>query len=336
MGRTVSLFSGYSQRENRVTNYSLLILKMIYEENPKYLGEILGAIVGEDISNHVGVSFRQQERQATTVPDGLIVQLPLTIFIETKNWDWFYDEQLEGHLSSLDNKSHGIKVLLALGNFEADRSDRFNELHTLCETQYKRSILFQAVTFEDFLNKLQLPGLSKNLLDAIADFKTFLNEENLLPSWKDWLDVVNCAGLPSDITEGQVYMCPASGGAYSHDRCRYFGMYRSKRVELVAEIEAVVDVDANSTTLKWNNISDADSDIKNRALTKANKLRPKERPLRVFLLGPLKETDFRKDTPGGMQGSKQYFNISHLGAKNASDLADRLKGRCWSDMKVQG
>jgi hypothetical protein len=35
MARAVSLFSGYSQKENRVTNYTLLVLKMLYEENPK-------------------------------------------------------------------------------------------------------------------------------------------------------------------------------------------------------------------------------------------------------------------------------------------------------------
>ena len=39
MGKTISLFSGYSQKENRTTNYCLLALRMIYEENPKFLSE---------------------------------------------------------------------------------------------------------------------------------------------------------------------------------------------------------------------------------------------------------------------------------------------------------
>lgn len=49
MSREVSLFSGYSQRENRTTNYCLLILKMLYEENPKFLAEVLSALVGEEL-----------------------------------------------------------------------------------------------------------------------------------------------------------------------------------------------------------------------------------------------------------------------------------------------
>lgn len=85
MSRQVSLFSGYSQRENRVTNYCLLVLKMLYEENPKYLGEVLASLVGEDLSSHVGVSFRQQERRESSVPDGLIVQQPFTILPLTCN-----------------------------------------------------------------------------------------------------------------------------------------------------------------------------------------------------------------------------------------------------------
>ncbi|MBK6515728.1 MAG: hypothetical protein IPG04_16920 [Polyangiaceae bacterium] len=34
MGSDITLFSGYSQRENRTTNYCLLVLRMLYEENP--------------------------------------------------------------------------------------------------------------------------------------------------------------------------------------------------------------------------------------------------------------------------------------------------------------
>jgi hypothetical protein len=39
MTRPISLFSGYSQGENRTTNYCLLLLKMLYEENPKSLAD---------------------------------------------------------------------------------------------------------------------------------------------------------------------------------------------------------------------------------------------------------------------------------------------------------
>lgn len=334
MGRAVSLFSGYSQKENRVTNYTLLILKLLYEENQKYLGEVLAALIGEDISSHVGVVFRQQEHRATGIPDGLIIQQALTIFMETKNWDWFYDTQLEKHLESLNNEAPGLKVLLALGKFESEDPERFRNIKAICDQKYRNTIIFQAVSFEDLIVKLQIDGLSKNLSDTIDDFKNFLHEEDLLPSWKEWLDVVNCAGLPEDITEGGVYMCPTEGGAYAHTRCRFFGMYRNKRVEFVAEIEAVVDVDLDAKTavIKWKNISGADIEFQKRARAKVHELRPDEGPTRIFLLGPLSKTDFQKDLPGGMRGSKQYFNIAKFNAKTAAELAASLDGLKWSEL----
>lgn len=80
MAREISLFSGYSQKENRTTNYCLLILKMIYEENPKFLGEVLSNLVDEDLGNLVGVRFQQQKNRKSSVPDGLIFQKPFTVY----------------------------------------------------------------------------------------------------------------------------------------------------------------------------------------------------------------------------------------------------------------
>jgi hypothetical protein len=333
VGKPVTLFSGYSQKENRVTNYVLLVLKMLYEENPKYLGEVLAGLVGEDITPHVGVSFHQQEKRTTSVSDGLITQRAITVFIETKNWDWLYDDQLESHLAALEGENEAIKILLALGNFESDDAGRFERIRSICEQKYKRSIVFRAIGFDDFLGKVEVLNLPKNLSDAIADFRAFLDEENLLPSWKRMLDVVNCAGIPEDVTSGGVYMCPAEGGAYSHHRCRYFGMYRNKRGEFISEIEAVVDVDtvANTASIIWKNISSADGEVRTKAIAKVSELRPNVGPTRIFLLSELFPTNFGKNSPGGMQGSKQYFNVANAKAAGPRELAAQLNGRKWSE-----
>ncbi len=335
MSKPISLFSGYSQKENRVTNYCLLILKMLYEENPKYLGEVLAVLCGEEIASHVGVSFRQQERKGLSIPDGLIIQQPFAIYIETKNYDWFYDEQLKNHLKALNNEVIGLKILLALGNFEANIENRFDNVSRICEQNYKNSIIFRSVTFEDLIGAISISGLSKNLTDAISDFRSFLNEEDLLPSWREYLDVINCAGIPEDVLNEGIYMCPAEGGAYSHSRSRYFGMYRNKCVEVVAEIEAIVDVDleADSVSLKWKNVSGTEGSFKEKAKEKVKKLRPLEGAIRVFLLGKLYETNFQKDSRGGMFSSKRYFNIAKLQAANVEELSEKLNGKKWSEFE---
>jgi hypothetical protein len=339
MSRQITLFSGYSQRENRTTNYCLLILKMVYEENPKFLAEVLTTLVGEELGERIGVKFRQQEKKASSIPDGLILQPAFTIYIETKNVDWFYDAQLANHLAALDAVTPGFKVLIALSAFEGEEGDRFQKIRALCEGKYKSSIAFERVSFDDFVQALDLPHLPKNLADAVADFRDYLEEYNLLPSWGTRLDVVNCAGLPNDILTENVYMCPATGGAYNHAKCKYFGMYRGKRVEKVAVIEAVVDLeDDDKAKVKWHMAPGRDSDFIQQARAKLQKLRqtrPRQYPLRVFLLGPLHDTDFRKDTAGGMFCSKRYFNVAALEAADAQDLASRLRGKTWSQLRGQ-
>jgi hypothetical protein len=335
MSRPVSLFSGYSQRENRTTNYCLLLLKMLYEENPKFLAEVMSAFVGEDLSEHIGVKFRQQERKDSSVPDGLILQPAFTIYVETKNWDWFHPGQLANHLQALDRENMGLKVLIALANFESIDREKFAPVHKLCSEQYKDSIVFKEVSFEDFILALEHPPLPKNLADAVADFRSYLDEENLLPSWQGMLDVVNCATIPDDVLVGNVYMCPATGGAYNHQRCKFFGMYRNKRIEQVALIEGVVDVEApGKASLKWQNVPGSKNELETRAEAKLQNLRPDAYPTRVFLLGPLYETNCQKDSPGGMQTSKQYFDVGSLEADSAEQFAHVLSGKTWSQIRA--
>lgn len=333
MSQPISLFSGYSQRENRTTNYCLLILKMLYEENPKFLAEVMSILVREDLGGVIGVKFRQQERKSASIPDGLILQSAFTIYIETKNFDWFYAKQLEKHLEALDKEAEGLKVLIALGPFDEVDVEKFAPVHKLCEEVYKTSIVFKEVSFEDLVRALDQQPLPKNLKDAIADFQAYLDEENLLPSWPRWLDVVNCAGSADDIMVKNFYTCPTTGGSYNHKRCKYFGMYRNRCVERVALIEAVVDVEDNGkTNVKWQNVPRPKNEVANLAKKKLAQWLPGQYPARVFLLGPLYPTDFRKDTSGGMFGSKQYFDVGPLNVKGSEELAGVLSGKSWSDL----
>jgi hypothetical protein len=335
MGAPISLFSGYSQGENRTTNYCLLVLKMFYEENPKLLGEVLSELISEQAADLVGVRFLQQMKKEQSIPDGLIFQRAFTVYIETKHFDWFYDSQIEAHLESLQ-KENGIRVLLALGTFEGDTVDRFKKIEKLCAEKYRNKIFFSAVSFEELLDALGAVEPSKNLRDTIDDFRAYLDEEGLLPDWRDKLDVVNCATMTHEITGGGVYLCPATGGNYNHQRARYFGMYRQRCVEQIAEIRAVVDLTApGASMVRWNNTAGKElvADLISLAEQKMKLYRFNLYPLRCFILGPLYATEFRKDTKHGMRTSKQYFDVKELNIGSAEELALALKGKEWRDLR---
>jgi len=101
-------------------------------------------------------------------------------------------------------------------------------------------------------------------------------------------------------------------------------------------IEAVLDIlDDEKASLKWRNVKGLEADFIKKArakLQQLRQLRAREYPLRVFLLGPLHNTDFRKDTPGGMFGSKRYFDIATLDFADAQELASQLHGKTWSQL----
>lgn len=110
MGRQITLFSGYAHSENRTTNYCLLLLRMLYEENPKFLAQVFTTLVGESLGEQIGVQFRQQDRKRGSVPDGLLIQPAFSVYIETKSFDWFHDGQLEQHLENLNREAPGIQL----------------------------------------------------------------------------------------------------------------------------------------------------------------------------------------------------------------------------------
>jgi len=335
MSRNIRLFPTYSQKENQTTNHCLLILKMLYEENPKFLSEVLSSLLGETFSGIVGVQFAQQRRGKQSVPDGEITQEPFAIFIETKLGSNFGKNQLLGHLETLKQKQ-GQKVLLALGNFENDipyHSD-FPEIESTAKSY---GVAFAAISFEQFLQAIQLPYLPKNLVDAVSDLNQYFDQNNLLPSWKYRLDVVNCKNTFDSVLQHKIYRCPAQGGQYNHQRSLFFGAYRDKGVKQIAKIEAVVDIESqHEPNLLWSNDKRPELDLKEIALERLQKTGNSYYPIRVFVLGDLFPTDFRKASSGGMQSSKRYFDIRKLKVVDAEDLAakdlaEKLRGKTWEN-----
>jgi hypothetical protein len=185
MSRNIRLFPTYSQKENQTTNHCLLILKMLYEENPKFLSEVLSGLLGENFSGTVGVQFTQQRRVKESVPDGEIL---------------------------------------------------------------------------------------------------------------------------------------------------YFGTYRNKCVEQIAQIEAVVDLESeDEATIVWRNDSRTEQELVEIAIERRQKIGDSWYPVRIFVLGDMYSTNFVKASSGGMFVSKQYFDIAKLKVSSAEDLAAKLREKTWEN-----
>ena len=192
----------------------------------------------------------------------------------------------------------------------------------------------------------QLLGLQKNVIAqntlTIPKTASAPNQKKLERRFTNFiqhsietLDIINCSGSWQEVYADEVYICPATSGAFSHRQCKYFGAYFNKHVGAVGEIEAVVDVNSeNDLEIYWTNYNQNTENHLARAKEKAFELRPDEFPIRVFLLKDLYPTSFVKDSKGGMQGNKIYLNVEDLNITNAKELAGALDGKVWSDLNL--
>lgn len=333
----VGFFPKYEQKENRITNYTLLVLRQLYNEDSALFQEFINNLINQDERNIVvGVNFWQQKGfecdNGKSILDGVITQNAFTIFIETKLSDWFYSKQLKTHISNLIS-IEGKKIFLALSNFDGQKSEVFEQFMN----EYKDNIdvifaYFDFGNFIDILKSLKSNIKSKQLLILFDEFEEFLYSENLLPTWKYRLDVVNCAKTKDFVQENHVYTCPNTKGAYKHLRSRYFGIYENKTVNTVAEIQGVctIDKDSQLNIAWWDNDKCSKDELFKRTKNLINKL-PKYRPIQVFLLDNFRENvNFYKDTHGGMYNSKTYFNVYDT-IKNIDDLVKALQNKSWSN-----
>ena len=65
MGKDISLFSGYSQKENRLTNYTLLVIKLLYEESPTLYQEFLDSLLSEQPLPALPHFEQQKQKEGT-------------------------------------------------------------------------------------------------------------------------------------------------------------------------------------------------------------------------------------------------------------------------------
>lgn len=338
MSRDISLFSDYHTTENSLSNHCGLILKLLYEENPTSFEEVITNLINTDTPFEVRPTFEQQRKVLKNVPDLIIRQPSFSIYFETKRFDWFYESQIQRHLESFKFDTD-YKILFLLSNFEEDNLDeKFNKQIKEAE---QIGIILQPISFETFLAALNTVECSDSYKRFRTEFEDYLDRNGYLPKWKYTLDVVNCANTIHEVREQNVFMCPNTGGVYSHRRAKYFGGYKYKNVEFIQEIKAIVIIEKNmdEASILWKNFDIKDADLINEAKEKINiwDYRREEitkRSLQVFLLQNPQLANFRKSTSGGMYSNKRYFVdiAKNPIANNSKELADKLLNKTWEQI----
>ena len=232
----ISYFPRYSQKENIVTNNTLLLMSRLYDYNRLKFGKFLAELGDEasGIAENLHLQFTQQKGTGASVVDGFIAQESMKIVIETKLEDSDFSlDQLRRHSSAFDGENHRMLVLLSPGptgssqDVLKDIRKEIPEIPTL-HTTFER-VLVAA--------KECLLSHDEEMLAVLADFEAFCSNENLLPRDKFTMFTPPCGQSFDYNVKYNLYYCPR---AWNRRASRFLGIYAEKSVRRIGRITKIV------------------------------------------------------------------------------------------------
>lgn len=306
----ISYFQRFSQRENHATNNTLLIVRHFYQESPQKIAAMLSDLTNDDLS--VGLVFEQQVRSSSSIPDALITQAPLDIYIETKRGDQLDQNQIERHIESIGNSSspNSKKILFGLTRTPIAKhiSDEISGKAQLAD------ITFLPITFEDVVRSLRTVCESHEvaLQEVLSDYERYLEDEDLLQIG-EVMSIFPCGQSIRENISYQLYFEPSDRPSKAGSD--FIGLYTQKRVRHLASIKTVVTGVIDSYGFKVDNVEKGElSDEDKRHISEAVKAciyypQLGQEAHRYYLFGELYETNFIKSSPYGMM-NRRDFNLS--------------------------
>ncbi|MFO0159261.1 MAG: PD-(D/E)XK nuclease family protein [Alphaproteobacteria bacterium] len=336
MARGVSYFQRYSQAENHATNNTMQALRYLYQSSPFKIEQLLNDLLDTDVS--IGLSFELQPKGKKSVPDALMSQKAIHVFIETKLGATIDEDQIKRHLETIFDRTEkdSRKFLIALTKEPISEPAR----KRASVAAHEKGVNFAAITFSRLLEGLeaQCASYERDLRAILDDYRSYLSEEGLLDERNRWLVAFPCGtSFEENIRFGIYYesASKASKAAYP-----LIGIYRQKAVSHVGRVEAVAIVGIENKKYSF--------DVESGNLTGDHKKRIQNtfeqtlyydlesEPRRFYLVDKFVATDFRKVSPNGLQGfryldlAKQVQGYDSKRNYSSEELASAIKGSTWS------
>ena len=177
------------------------------------------------------------------MPDALITQEPMRIFIETKRGGAVDSAQIRRHFESIAQHKVGTgrrdgTVLIGLTKEPIAESAR----KSLAAEAALQGITFAAVTFSQIVEALraQCADFERELLSIVEDYESYLAEEGLLEERNQWLVIFPCGTTIAENARFGLYYEPPSRPCKRN--YRFIGVYDRKAVAYVGTIDAIAVV----------------------------------------------------------------------------------------------
>ncbi len=332
----ISHFQRFSQRENHATNNTLLLLRNFYDSSPFKLQSVLNSLLETELS--IGLAFEQQIRGDASVPDALITQEPMRIYIETKRGGALDSEQIRRHLKSIGKihkQAGGTPILIGLTKEPIAEAER----KALADEAAGQDITFAVVTFTQVVDALhaQCKDFERELLSMVEDYKGYLAEEKLAEEQNQWLVVFPCGTSIAENARLGLYYEPPSRPCKRN--YRFIGIYHRKAVAYVGSVEAIAvascQSDKNSFAVEAGKLTEDHKQRITRAIEETRYYDLKANPHRFYLVDSFVATDARKTSPQGIWGLR-YLDLSKIvptynprSNYSTEQMAEALKSATW-------
>ncbi|MCJ2007485.1 hypothetical protein [Methylobacterium sp. J-092] len=320
----VTRFPHYHQTENVVTNHVMVMLRMLYEASPKLLEALLRALCAEEVT--VGPRFSQQIHGAHSVPDGLIAQDPLAVFVETKLGSLPNPGQLARHCQTIVDRLPGRKgsFLLSLTAGQAGLALPGE----VTDMAAAHGVTVVPVTFGELVDQLaELPGADLVLRATLQEFADFIFAQGLVPR-QSQIMVAMLTGISwrENLAHG-VYYEPIDRSP-KHARAAFLGLYHDKQVSHVGRIVTAVGAMHDDTgemifdKPESGKLDDAGRQAIRDVVAAAQAYYPglEASRHRYYVVDGFAPTNFRKVSGGGMMGHR-YFDIESMGGRRLPERA---------------
>lgn len=334
----IHYFPRYAQRENFVTNNTLLLLLRLYQYNRFKFEKFMETLCSDhDVQlTSSWLSFRQQERTTKSVVDGFIAQESVKIAVETKLGDGFDLVQLRSHLTAFRDEQHKLLVLLNPSGEAGSPA----LLKAIRDEAAARNVQILLTSFDEIITNAQdcLSEHDEEMLALVDDYQAFCSEMDLLPRDRYTVFVPPCGQSFDENIEYALYYCPAS---WTRRKAAYLGVYARKAVRAVGRIVRVVtcDVDLEHGAVSQTGEAKAalSRDEERRILGASQRARRHGWDVQVghkfYLCDGLVETDFQKTSPGGIMGHR-YFDLGKVldqkVPEQVADIAALLRSHTWT------
>jgi hypothetical protein len=339
----IHYFQRYSQRENVITNNTLLLLSQLNRYSPALFESFLNTLVGNDNEPlPVGVQIEQQTSSGEgSIPDGFIKQDSFKIVIETKMHAGFRLDQLASHLNAFEDEGQSILLLISPEGLNQTSKAEIQVAISQYNNRQDKNIQFTTTTFDDLIKCFKESidnSRDFEMLDLIEDYENFCSGEGILPTWQFVMRALTAGRSIRENFEFNLYYDHAARGYRKH---KFLGLYQDKAIRGVGEI--VNTVTCNLENGRLTDVkSESGKEVTGGELDRIRSVIPLanerngyqiERDHRFFLVDRFWETNFRKRTPYPIRRSK-YFDLrfeleTDYIPESAQEIAGLLNGRDW-------